>query len=90
MTTLLLERTVSSRRERPGSEPCAVGETLDGMRGAHGRFTLDELIVGVWEDLAVRAATRCPVCSGPMVQQEDGAAAGRLLGLCGSCGARLS
>jgi hypothetical protein len=89
MTTLLLERTVSSRGERPGSEPCARDEMLDGTRGAHGGFTLDDVIVGAWEDLAVRAVARCPVCSGTMAQTA-GAAGGPLEGLCGSCGARFS
>jgi hypothetical protein len=80
MTALLLEQAISW----PGAE----GEPFDSAIGARGRFTLDDAIVGVWEDLAVRAVARCPVCAGPMRRREI--AEDRAVGSCGRCGARLS
>ena len=42
------------------------GALLGEMADVHGRLTLDELITGVWEGLAVRGAVECPVCASPM------------------------
>jgi len=67
MGTLLLERAPAfdegfecDRRLRLD------GSLLAGMVDTHGRLTLDELITGVWEGLAVRGAVECPVCASPM------------------------
>ncbi len=67
MSTLLLERPPAleegfehGARRRLGGAPDT------GQVDAHGRLTLDDLIVGVWEGLAVRATVQCPVCAGPM------------------------
>ena len=88
MTSLLLERTVSSREERPDSEPSPANETLDGTIGAHGRFTLDDLIVGVWEGLSSHHTVTCPVCSGKMTPRY-GSGARPVGGRCARCGSTL-
>ncbi len=44
------------------------------------RSTLEDSILGVWEDLIHGGRARCPVCAGEM-----GASGG-----CGSCGSELS
>jgi hypothetical protein len=32
----------------------------------YGEPTLDDLVAGVWEELAVRGLARCPICGGEM------------------------
>ena len=54
-----------------------------------GEPTLDELLVGVWEGLAVHRPQPCPVCSGQM-EPVYGAHARPLGGRCGSCGSKLA
>jgi ribosomal protein S27AE len=72
-------------------EPPPVEAAADPM-SAHGRFTLDELLMGVWEDLAVRAIVHCPVCGGRMAAHENEGARDAPVrhGVCGDCGSRLS
>ena len=88
MSTLLLERAQTFDE---GFE-CDARLRLDdapyvGMADAHGRLTLDELITGVWEGLAVRGAVECPVCASSMSlgSHEDDQRAGSCLG----CGSKL-
>ena len=64
------------RREAP---PAAEGR---------GRRTLDELIVGVWEELTAHHAAACPVCRAPM-QPRYGSGAAPVGGRCGGCGSTL-
>jgi hypothetical protein len=45
----------------------------------HG-LTLEDVILGAWEDLVAGGPAECPVCGGSM----------RTLGGCDSCGADLS
>jgi len=62
------------------------GALLEGMADAHGRLTLDEVITGVWEGLAVRGAVECPVCANSMLlhsHDDDDQQMGSCLG-CGS------
>jgi len=93
MPTLLLERA-PALGEGLEHDPCrGLGGMVDtGRTGAHGRLTLDERIVSVWEGLAVRGTVSCPVCAGPMVLDagERGDDADPLAGLCADCGSRLS
>jgi len=68
MSTLLLERSPALGQ---GFE-CDADRGLDvplfaGRADAYGGLTLDELITGVWEGLAVRGVARCPLCDGQMV-----------------------
>jgi hypothetical protein len=90
MSTLLLDPPLTldyhfehETRRRPGDALCA--ERTD----AHGRLTLDDLITGVWEGLAVRSAVHCPVCGGAMASDahDDGPP---MTGTCLRCGSRLS
>jgi hypothetical protein len=91
MSTLLLERSSSVFGEgyehiaqlRLDDSPLA--ETAD----AHGRLTLDELITGVWEGLAVRGAVECPVCASPMAMSSSGSGDGQQTGSCFCCGTKL-
>ena len=88
MSTLLLERaqTFDEGFERD-TRPRLDGALLAGMADAHGRLTLDELITGVWEGLAVRGAVECPVCASSMARgsHDDD----RQVGSCLGCGSKL-
>jgi hypothetical protein len=53
-----------------------------------GRRTLDELIVGVWEDLTAHHAAACPVCSATM-QPRYGSGSAPVGGRCTGCGSTL-
>jgi hypothetical protein len=59
------------------------------MGGEHNRTTLEELIAGVWEGLAVRGISSCPVC-GAAMEARYGAHAQPVDGRCVSCGATLA
>jgi hypothetical protein len=91
MPTLLLERSPAldegfeqEARRRLGDAP------LSGTNGEHGRLTLDELITGIWEGLAVRSAVDCPVCESPMAMRSVAAGDNAPTGACLNCGSRLS
>ena len=53
-----------------------------------GRRTLDELIVGVWEDLSAHHAVACPVCGEPM-RPRYGAGSAPVGGRCTGCDSTL-
>jgi hypothetical protein len=53
-----------------------------------GRRTLDELIVGVWEDLTAHHAAACPVC-GETMDPRYGSGAAPVGGRCSGCGSTL-
>jgi hypothetical protein len=91
MPTLLLERA-PALGEGLEHEPCrGLGDAgVTGQTDAHGRLTLDDLIVSVWEGLAVRGTVSCPVCAGPMVAMTGGQDEEAPTGACFDCGARLS
>ena len=57
---------------------------------AHSRPTLDELITGVWEGLAVRGVARCPLCDGQMVARSTSSVDHLHEGGCQDCGTTLS
>ncbi len=91
MSTLLLERSPALEEgfERDTRRRLD-GALFAGTADAHGRLTLDDLITGVWEGLAVRTVN-CPICDGPM--SSDGPAGGHgesLAGTCLGCGTQLS
>jgi hypothetical protein len=73
------ERDAHGGEPRPETPPAAEGR---------GRRTLDELIVGVWEDLNAHHAAACPVCRGSM-QPRYGSGAAPVGGRCGGCGSTL-
>lgn len=91
MTALLLERP----QARDDGFECDTRRRLDGallagQTDAHGRLTLDDLITGVWEGLAVRGIVNCPVCESPMALRSPAICDDSPTGACLSCGSRLS
>ncbi len=54
------------------------GQSASG-RAAPSGLTLEDLILGVWEDLKGRGGAECPVCDGSMNRHGD----------CASCGSHL-
>lgn len=91
MTTLLLERSwaLDEGFERHTHRRLD-GVLLAGQMDAHGRFTLDDLITGVWEGLAVRGTVNCPICESPMASRSPVSGDDSPMGTCLSCGSRLS
>ncbi len=91
MTTLLLERPPALEEGfEHGARRRLDGASISGHVDAHGRLTLDDLITGVWEGLAVRATVQCPVCEGPMAPGPRESGGDQTAGACLSCGSRLS
>jgi hypothetical protein len=45
-----------------------------------GGMTLEDLVLGVWEELIAEGRAECPVCGGPIAPSAG----------CGSCGTELS
>jgi len=54
-----------------------------------GEPTLDEVLVGVWEELIAHRVVRCPLCDGEMKPQYGAHALPRG-GRCESCGSSFS
>ena len=73
------ERDAGAGHPRHEAPPVAEGR---------GRRTLDELIVGVWEDLTAHHAAACPVC-GDTMQPRYGSGAAPVGGRCRGCGSTL-
>jgi hypothetical protein len=72
-------------RGAPGGEP---RHDAPPAAEGRGRRTLDELIVGVWEDLTAHHAAACPVCREPM-RPRYGSGAAPVGGRCTGCGSTL-
>jgi hypothetical protein len=91
MSTLLLERSPAPNEgfERESWRRLD-GTLLAGTTDAHGRLTLDDLITGAWEGLAVRGTVNCPVCASPMAARSPEHGGDAPTGTCLSCGSRLS
>lgn len=91
MSTLLLERSLAFDESFERETPHRLDGAFDGrMADAYGKLTLDDVITGAWEGLAVRGTVTCPVCANPMVAQSPGHGDDALTGACLSCGSRLS
>jgi hypothetical protein len=92
MTSLLLEQSPAIERnfEHDPHDRLEAARISGRTAGAHGRLTLDDLVTGVWEGLAVRDAASCPVCEGPMTSTPHGTSGESPTGVCLSCGSRLS
>jgi hypothetical protein len=71
--------------ERRGGEP---RHDAPPAAEARGRRTLDELIVGVWEDLSAHRPAGCPVC-GEAMRPRYGSGPAPVGGRCGGCGSTL-
>jgi hypothetical protein len=72
-------------RDARGAEPRH--EAPPAAEGRGGR-TLDEVIVGVWEDLTAHHAAACPVCGGSM-RPRYGSGPTPVGGRCSGCGSTL-
>src|SRR3954451_3398613 len=68
-----------------GGEPRAVAPPAAEGRG---RRTLDDVVVGVWEDLTAHHAVDCPVC-GAAMRPRYGSGAAPVGGRCVGCDATL-
>jgi hypothetical protein len=98
MTTMTLDLFLDAPPEAGFADPPDGGDRdADGGQARHeappaaearGGRTLDELIVGVWEDLTAHHAAACPVCGGPM-RPRYGSAATPVGGRCSGCGSTL-
>jgi hypothetical protein len=73
------ERDAGGGQARHDATPAAEGR---------GGRTLDELILGVWEDLTAHHAAACPVCGGSM-RPRYGSGAAPVGGRCTGCGSTL-
>ena len=63
MTTSVMASMTASTELAP-AEPA---ERFEAGRSGHGRpsrLTLEDLVVGAWEDLGGRGVADCPVCHG--------------------------
>jgi hypothetical protein len=91
MSTLLLERSPALDEGFERDAPHRLdGAFYEGAADAHGRLTLDDVITGAWEGLAVRGTVTCPVCANPMAARSPGHGGDTPTGACLSCGSRLS
>jgi hypothetical protein len=91
MSTLLLERSPAFDEGFERDTPLRLDRALlAGTADAHGGLSLDDLITGAWEGLAVRGTATCPVCAGPMTAQVPDHEDGSPTGACLSCGSQLS
>jgi hypothetical protein len=90
MSTLLLERVPAFDEGFERDTHLRLdGAQLAEIADAHGRLTLDELITGVWEGLAVRGAVECPVCATPMALSSREGGDDHRMGSCFVCGSEL-
>ena len=98
MTTLTLDLFLDAPPEA-GIAGCHEGEACDAHGeeprrdappAAEGRggSTLDDLIVGVWEDLTAHHAAACPVC-GEAMRPRYGSGPAPVGGRCTGCGSTL-
>ncbi len=92
MATLALDTdqpTLLDVLEAPASaappEPAAAAPDLT----LAGERTLEDLVLGAWEELAVAHTASCPLCAGPLVPR-FGAGARPVGARCGSCAAEVS
>ncbi|MEA2289808.1 MAG: hypothetical protein QOD55_1805 [Solirubrobacteraceae bacterium] len=78
------DRGVAARARRRGVPRHAGPPAAEGR----GRRTLDELIVGVWEDLTAHHAAACPVC-GAAMRPRYGSGPAPVGGRCTGCDSTL-
>ncbi len=67
----------------PAPAPDVPGHALAGER------TLEDLVLGAWEELAVAHTASCPLCDGPLLPR-FGAGARPVGSRCGSCASELT
>jgi hypothetical protein len=91
MTTLTLDTDQASLldTERPAPAPAAGRAASRPASAARAGRSLDDLVAGAWETLAVTQTAHCPFCGGDLVPR-FGAGPHAVAGACRSCGAELS
>jgi hypothetical protein len=91
-TTLALSidrpRTPGNLRSPNRAEGAPRHDNLRDAEALRRGPTLDDLLVGVWEDLASHHTVTCPVCSGRMAPRY-GSGARPVGGRCRRCGSSL-
>ncbi len=91
MSTLLLERSPVLDESFERDTLFRLDRALfEGTRDMHGRLTLDDLITGAWEGLAVHGTVTCPVCASPMTARASEHGGDAPTGTCLGCGSQLS
>ncbi|HST55442.1 MAG TPA: hypothetical protein VLJ42_06055 [Solirubrobacteraceae bacterium] len=86
------ERCQEDLREREDDHLAMSSSRLFRMDG-HSGLTLDDLITGVWEGLALHETVCCPACGGTMTSHSAvraGAHDALEGGACDDCGVTLS
>ena len=78
----LLEEPAPAAPVVPAAAPEPPEPTFAGER------TLEDLVLGAWEELAVARAASCPLCAGPLTPR-FGAGARPVGGHCGGCGSEV-
>jgi hypothetical protein len=71
--------TASTMEPAPAAAEPRRAESARSDRGRPSRLTLEDVVLGAWEDLGARGLADCPVCRGPLE-----------LSGCRSCGSHLS
>ena len=85
----------SRRAGSPVRTPAAQPELLQRLLGERdarvcgGGVTLDDVLVGAWEDLTAHRTVSCPACSAAMAPRY-GAGPEPVGGRCGGCGTTLA
>lgn len=89
-TTSRVGRGSTSAPSRPRRRQAAPSMAFDALFDlpADGQ-TLDDLIVGAWEDLSAHRTVTCPVCQRASMRPRYGAGQGAVGGRCGDCGTIL-
>ena len=79
----LLEESAVAPAWSPDA-PAAAPASMTPDLTLAGERTLEDLVLGAWEELAVAHAASCPLCTGPLVPR-FGAGARPVGARCGSC-----
>ena len=85
----LLEEAPAAPAARPPAEPAASPAPAAPAVPPAGERTLEDLVLGAWEALAVTDTVSCPLCAGPLLPR-FGAGARPVGSRCGSCETELS
>jgi DnaJ-class molecular chaperone len=92
MTVLTLERGQSFQELAFECEDdqITIRASRSTQMDGHSRLTLDDLITGVWEGLALHETVRCPACGGTMTSRPAAGGGEAHEGSCVDCGVVLA
>jgi len=68
--------------------PAGAGASAPARTEPFGERTLEDLVLGAWEELAVAPTTSCPLCAGPLLPR-FGAGARPVGARCSGCATEL-